>query len=73
MSGKPAMAATVDRKVVNDTFTDAPGPIFSTLGDWLRRTATGRVQHYAVGFVLGITVVGAVVAGLIPDLRVTLW
>jgi NADH-quinone oxidoreductase subunit L len=68
-----AMAATVDRKVVNDTFTDAPGPIFSTLGDWLRRTATGRVQHYAVGFVLGITVVGAVVAGLVPDLRITLW
>jgi NADH-quinone oxidoreductase subunit L len=71
--GIAAMAATIDRKVVNNTFIDAPGPIFSTLGEWLRQTATGRVQHYAVGFVLGIVVVGAVFAGLVPDLRVALW
>jgi NADH-quinone oxidoreductase subunit L len=68
-----ALAATLDRKVVNDTFTDAPGPILSTLGEWLRRSATGRVQHYAVGFVLGIAIVGAVVAGFVPDLHVDLW
>ena len=58
--GLSGLAATFDRKVVNDTIADRPAHLTSASGRRIRYVETGRVYHYAFAFIFGILLVGVV-------------
>lgn len=68
-----AMAATVDRKILNDRIVDWCGPFLQGAGARLRLTTSGYIYHYAFGFIIGIMAIGVVMSGGIPDMRFALW
>jgi NADH-quinone oxidoreductase subunit L len=65
--GVAGLAATFDRKVINDGLIDAPGHLTVAAGERLRYISTGRVYHYAFGVVIGIVAVGLIML-LLPVL-----
>jgi NAD(P)H-quinone oxidoreductase subunit 5 len=70
--GLSGLAATFDRKVVNDNVADRPAALTAGAGERVRYLETGRVYHYAFAFVVGIILVGLVMARF-PTVQVTLW
>jgi proton-translocating NADH-quinone oxidoreductase chain L len=70
--GVSGLAATFDRKVINDRVIDAPGHLTVAAGDKVRYLETGRVYHYAFAFVVGIILIGLVMAAF-PNLQFNLW
>jgi NADH-quinone oxidoreductase subunit L len=67
-----AFAATFDRKLVNRGVADAPGEVTVASGRRIRLLATGRIYNYAFAFVVGIVLVGVVMA-LPWGVRVNFW
>ena len=70
--GVSGLAATFDRKVINDRVIDAPGHLTVAAGDKLRYLETGRVYHYAFAFVVGIIIIGLVMAWF-PNIPFNFW
>jgi NADH-quinone oxidoreductase subunit L len=70
--GVSALAATFDRKIVNDGLVDWPSGVTVAAGRVLRFVQTGHVYAYALAFVVGVIVVGLMMAGF-PNIRATLW
>ena len=70
--GAAGLAATFDRKVINDNVIDRPGSLTVAAGDKIRYLETGRVYHYAFAFVVGIVLVGAVIYAF-PNVQFNLW
>jgi proton-translocating NADH-quinone oxidoreductase chain L len=70
--GVAGLAATFDRKVINDNVIDRPGSLTVAAGDKIRYLETGRVYHYAFAFIVGIALVGAVIYAF-PNVQFNLW
>jgi NADH-quinone oxidoreductase subunit L len=70
--GMAGLAATLDRKVINDNVADRPAHITIAAGDKIRYLETGRVYHYAFAFVVGIVLVGAAIYAF-PNVQFNLW
>ncbi len=56
------LAATFDRKVISEAVSDQPAHLTVASGGRLRYLETGRIYTYAFAFVVGIVIVGAVMA-----------
>ncbi|MGH2366718.1 MAG: NADH-quinone oxidoreductase subunit 5 family protein, partial [Chloroflexota bacterium] len=65
--GISGLAALFDRKVVNENVADRPAYATVAAGWRMRFLQTGRIYNYAFAFIVGIILVGAVMAGLRPD------
>ena len=52
-----AFTALFDRKIVNNFGVDGSGWLTIKSGDLLRYHQTGRIYHYALGFVIGAVLV----------------
>jgi hypothetical protein len=70
--GVAGLAATFDRKVINDNVADRPAHVTIAAGERVRYLETGRVYHYALAFVAGIVVIGLVVAAF-PTIPLNFW
>jgi NADH-quinone oxidoreductase subunit L len=70
--GAAGLAATFDRKVVNDNVADRPAHLTVAAGDKIRYLETGRVYHYALAFVVGIIMVGAAMT-IFPNIQFNFW
>jgi len=70
--GAAGLAATFDRKVINDGVVDAPAHATAAVGARLRFLETGRVYSYAFVFFVGVLLVAVVMAGF-PNIRANLW
>jgi len=70
--GLAGLAATFDRKVINDNVIDRPSSWTVAAGDKLRYLETGRVYHYAFAFIVGIGMIGVVMAAF-PNVQFSFW
>ena len=70
--GLAGLAATFDRKVINDNVIDRPGSLTVAAGDKIRYLETGRIYHYAFAFVVGIALIGAVIYAF-PNVQFNFW
>jgi len=70
--GAAGLAATFDRKVVNENVADRPAHLTVAAGDKIRYLETGRVYHYALAFVVGIIAVGAAMT-VFPNIQFNFW
>src|SRR5687768_9452108 len=70
--GLAGLAATFDRKVINDNVIDRPGSLTVAAGDKIRYLETGRLYHYAFAFVVGIALIGAVIYAF-PNVQFNFW
>jgi NADH-quinone oxidoreductase subunit L len=71
--GIAGLAATFDRKVINESVVDTPANLTAEAGARIRFIETGRVYNYAFAFIVGIVVVAVVMAGYFPNFRANLW
>ncbi|MBI3971867.1 MAG: NADH-quinone oxidoreductase subunit L [Chloroflexi bacterium] len=56
-----ALAATIDRKVINNGIVDTPAGLTGAAGERLRYLETGRVYQYAFAFIVGIVLIGLII------------
>ncbi len=70
--GAAGLAATFDRKVINDRVIDGPGHLTVAAGDKIRYVESGRVYHYALAFIVGIALI-AVVMAWYPGIQFNFW
>ena len=70
--GAAGLAATFDRKVINDNVADRPAHLTIAAGDKIRYLESGRVYHYALAFVVGVILVGAAMT-VFPNIQFNFW
>jgi NADH-quinone oxidoreductase subunit L len=60
--GVAGLAATFDRKVISEAVADGPAHLTGASGARIRFLQTGRIYNYAFAFIVGIVIVGVVMA-----------